>query len=84
MVPHRSRAYLAALLACVLFASLALPAFGVTQSDLEKTQQKAAEARAAAKKAQALADDLAKQTAALDDKIDTLEGQVNELGHQIV
>lgn len=75
----RSRAYLAAMIAAVLSASLALPAFAVTQADLEATREKAAIARAAAARAEALAGQLAKETAALDSKIDSLKLEVEQL-----
>lgn len=83
MVPHRSRAYLVALLAAALVASLALPAFGVTSADLEQTRQRAAIAREAAARAEALAGQLAKETAALDDRIDSLQREVDRLDPEI-
>lgn len=83
MVSRRSRAYIGTLITLALLASFALPAFGATQAELEESQQRAAGARAAAKKAAVIADELAKETAALDDKIDALQREVNELDPQI-
>ncbi len=80
---HRSRAHLAAALAALLVSTLAVPAFAVTSEDLAESRAKAAQAREAAKKAEALAGTLAKQTAALDDKIDVLESEVAELDPRI-
>lgn len=79
MVLHRSRAYVAAFLAGLLLASLAIPAFAVTQEELEAAQLRASQARQAAKAAQALASKLAKEAAALDDEIDDLQLKVDEL-----
>jgi murein DD-endopeptidase MepM/ murein hydrolase activator NlpD len=83
VVLRRSRAYLVALIAAALLVTLALPALGVTQADLEATREKAAAARAAVEKATALAGQLEKETAALDSKIDVLQGEVVKLDPQI-
>ena len=76
---HRSRAYVALMLAALLLLSVAVPAFAVTRAELEASQRRASQARQAAKAAQELAAKLAKETAALDDKIDSLQVKVSEL-----
>jgi murein DD-endopeptidase MepM/ murein hydrolase activator NlpD len=76
---HRSRAYIAACLAAALLLSAAVPALGVTREEFEAAQRRASQARQAAKAAQALAGELAKETADLDAKIDSLQVKVSEL-----
>lgn len=83
MVLRRSRAYVAAALAGLLVAALAVPALAVTRDEFEAAQRRASEARQAAKIAQALATELAKETAALDDQIDSLQLKVSELAPTI-
>jgi murein DD-endopeptidase MepM/ murein hydrolase activator NlpD len=83
VVLRRSRAYLVAFIVAVLLTSLALPALAVTQADLDATREKAAAARAAAETAEKLAGQLAKEAAALDEKIDELQGEVDKLDPQI-
>jgi murein DD-endopeptidase MepM/ murein hydrolase activator NlpD len=82
---HHLRAYpriIAALLALCLMMPVA-PAFAVTNSDVAAHQAAADAARRAAAAEQAKADDLARQTASIDQQIGAIEGEVGALEGQI-
>ena len=80
---HRSRAYLATLLALVLAFACAAPAFGVTSADLAKHQKAADTARAKAAQQAALAKKLSKETARLDAIVGDLQKQTDALNPSI-
>jgi murein DD-endopeptidase MepM/ murein hydrolase activator NlpD len=80
---HRSRAYIATLLAVLLTMSLVSAAFGVTQSELDETRHRAEEARQAAEEADRLAATLRTEVEALDAKISALSSEVKALDPQI-
>lgn len=80
---HRTRAYVLLLLSLLLVGACVLPAYAVTQKDLSDARQRAESARKAAAAAEALANELARQTAELDKRIDSLELKVAELDPQI-
>jgi len=80
---HRSRAYLSASLALVLALGLAAPAFGVTRSDYQSHQAKAAAARKQAAEASALAAKLQAETARLDDQVGALQSEADALDPKI-
>jgi len=76
---HRIRAYISAFLAAILLSLSVVPAFAVSQSDLQKHQRAAETARRQAAAASALAERLAEQTVALDTRIDALQADVDKL-----
>jgi murein DD-endopeptidase MepM/ murein hydrolase activator NlpD len=80
---HRSRAYLASILALALTLGAVAPAYGATRSEYDAHQRAAADARRKAAEAQALAAKLKKETAALDAKIDSLQTEVDALDPQV-
>ncbi|PKQ30375.1 MAG: hypothetical protein CVT60_00480 [Actinobacteria bacterium HGW-Actinobacteria-10] len=79
----RSRAYRALSLCLLLILAFAAPAVGATQSELNASRQRAADARTAAAEAQSKAEALRKEVEAMDKKIAALESDVNKLVPQI-
>lgn len=80
---HRRRAYVAAILALVLALPNAAPALAATQADVNAHRAAAAAAREKAAAALALAEKLKKQTAALDQQVNTLQSAADALDPQI-
>jgi murein DD-endopeptidase MepM/ murein hydrolase activator NlpD len=76
---HRSRAYVSTLLAVVLLALSVVPAFAVSQSDLQQHQRAAEAAKQKAAAASRLASQLADQAIALDKRINSLQAEVDKL-----
>ena len=81
--PNRTRAYVLLFLSLILVCGSLAPALAVTQEDLSQSRQRAEQALQAAKTAEARAQQLAAETALLDDQIDALELKVRELDPQI-
>ena len=80
---HRSRAYVATLLAVVLALGSAAPAFALSSRDVQAHQSKADTARKQAAAAAALAAKLLVETARLDDKVGALQSETDALDPQI-
>jgi len=80
---HRSRAYVASLLALVLALGLVAPAYAVTRQDLNSHRAKAEAARKQAAAASALAAKLLVETGRLDDKVGELQSEADALDPQI-
>ena len=80
---HRSRAYLAILLALALAFATAAPALAVTSGQVDSHRAKAAAARKKADEAAALAKKLEVETKRLDDKVGELQAQTDALDPQI-
>ena len=80
---HRSRAYIAAVLAVALTFGAAAPAFAATSQELGVHRAKAADARKQAEAAAALAAKLQIETDRLDDEVGTLQTQADALNPQI-
>lgn len=80
---HRSRAYLAILLALALTLVTALPALAATSGQLETSRAKAAAARKQADAAAALAAKLMVETKRLDDQVGELQEQTDALDPKI-
>ena len=80
---RRSRAYLTLLLAVALVLPSAVPAAAATRDDANKHRQAAEDARKKAAEADALADKLAVEAAALDKRIDALQAEADALEPQL-
>jgi len=80
---HRSRAYVASLLALVMALGLAAPAFAATKQELDSHRAKAEAARKQAAAASALAAKLLIETSRLDDKVGALQTEADALDPQI-
>jgi len=80
---HRSRAYVATLLALVLALGFAAPAYAATNRDVQAHQAKAAAARKQAAAAAALAAKLQAETARLDDQVGALQSEADALDPDI-
>jgi murein DD-endopeptidase MepM/ murein hydrolase activator NlpD len=76
---HRIRAYISTAVAVVLLSLSVVPAFAVSQADLQKHQRAADAAKSQAAAASALAKSLSDQAAALDKRIDALQVDVDKL-----
>lgn len=76
---HRIRAYISAALAVLLLLASVVPAFAVSQADLQKHQKAAQSAKAQAAAAAKLAASLSSQSVALDKQIDSLQADVDKL-----
>ena len=80
---HRSRAYLALLLAVILALSSTSLAAAVSRADIEASRDRAAQAREAAAEAEARAAQLRDEAEVLDGHIRNLSGQIRDLDPQI-
>jgi len=80
---HRSRAYLALLLASALVFGFAAPSYAATRAELEQHRSAADSARKRAAEAEALANRLAGEVEVLDRKIAELQSQADALAPQI-
>lgn len=80
---HRTRAYIATLLALALCLGTVTPAMAATSRDLKSHRAKAASARKQAAAAAALAAKLQVETKRLDDEVGDLQSQADALDPQI-
>ena len=80
---HRTRAYLAALVALALFFGAPVSAHAATSADVARLRASAQTARAKAAEAAALAAKLKTETAALDTKVTALQSETDALDPQI-